>query len=313
MNIPTVEFGQQERTMADSDMFEDWRVVFSLDRAEKAISQREMRRKRSAPERDHMTSSCAEFLGSKGCLKYQAIRCSVLLAIIAIIKDDDRIGIRNRLEQDMARRAQGGRSTQAATGGQGTRPVRRPRKPVEPPDIGVLQVMVQRIDNLLKHAVEHPLLDASNIDFYPSRDMIPLIKLTRVFLNKLSRPTNNRPHPLLGMSPENLLAIIRSTVRVPGKVEKFLHCMDIVHANGSKLDLQKVFDILDALRRPINIIKLHLSQTVNTQSPQGSHPNFRDWLRVWDSHLCLSGSRLSGMPEMFLNALRAGCSFSPSR
>ncbi|KAI9624210.1 hypothetical protein KEM48_009108 [Puccinia striiformis f. sp. tritici PST-130] len=192
MNIPTVEFGQQERTMADSDMFEDWRVVFSLDRG-------------------MLCCTLPTALGLK--------------AINVLIKDDDRIGIRNRLEQDMARRAQGGRSTQAATGGQGTRPVRRPRKPVEPPDIGVLegrcQVMVQRIDNLLKHAVEHPLLDASNIDFYPSRDMIPLIKLTRVFLNKLSRPTNNRPHPLLGMSPENLLAIIRSTVRVPGKVENF--------------------------------------------------------------------------------------------
>ncbi|KAI9624533.1 hypothetical protein KEM48_008860 [Puccinia striiformis f. sp. tritici PST-130] len=67
----------------------------------------------------------------------------------------------------------------------------------------------------------------------------PVIKLTRVFLNKLSRPTNNKPHPLLGMSSDNLLAIIRSTVRVAGKIEKFLHRMENDHASGARIDFEK--------------------------------------------------------------------------
>ncbi|KAH9441379.1 hypothetical protein KEM48_009106 [Puccinia striiformis f. sp. tritici PST-130] len=219
----------------------------------------------------------------------------------------------------MARRAQGGRSTQAETAGQGTRLVRRPRKAVEPPDLRVLedrcQVMVYRIEGLLQLAVEHPLRDATSINFYPSRDLIPLMKLIRVFLTKLSRPTNNRPHPLSGMNPDNLLAIIRSTVRVPGKVEKFLyHCMDIDHASSERIH-SGVLDILGALQRPIKIIKRHLSQTVNSGSLQGSHPHlqFTEWLRVWDSHLCLSGCRISGVPETYLNDFRSGCNFSPSK
>ncbi|KAI9614803.1 hypothetical protein H4Q26_009197 [Puccinia striiformis f. sp. tritici PST-130] len=225
------------------------------------------------------------------------------------------IAIRIRLrERDMVRRAQGVRSTQAATGGQGAQPVtKRTRKPTEPPDIGVLegrcQVMVHRIEGLLQYAVEHPLTDITQPDFQPFQDMIPVIKLTRVFLNKLSRPTNNKPHPLLGMSPDNLLAIIRSTVRVAGKIEKFLHRMEDDHARGARIDFEKVYDILDTIQRPIRILEAHFSQTENRQSPQGSTPKYREWLRVWDAHFCRSGCRIS-MPELQTMLGEPGSKFS---
>ncbi|KNF01192.1 hypothetical protein PSTG_05547 [Puccinia striiformis f. sp. tritici PST-78] len=214
----------------------------------------------------------------------------------------------------MVRRAQGGRSTQAVTGGQGAQPVtRRTRKPTEPPDIRVLegrcQVMVHRIEGLLQYAVEHPLTDTIKPNLHPFQDMIPVIKLTRVFLNKLSRPTNNKPHPLLGMSSDNLLAIIRSTVRVAGKIEKFLHRMENDHASGARIDFEKVFDILDTMQRPIRILRAHFSQTENSHSPQGSTPKYREWLRVWNAHYCRSGCRIA-MPKSMRGGPRPECSFS---
>ncbi|WAQ88758.1 hypothetical protein PtA15_10A177 [Puccinia triticina] len=229
------------------------------------------------------------------------------------------MSIENRIqlqEQDMVRRAQGGRSTPAVTGGHGVGPMRRARQPAEPPDLRVLedkcQVMVHRVDGLLQYAIEHPLTDATKIDFHPFQDVIPVIKLTRVFLNKLSRPTNNGPHPLSGMSPDDLSKIIRSTVRAPGKLEKFLHRMETDHASTGGIDTEKVFDILDCLQRPIKIIKFHLSQLEHSDSPQGSHPKYREWMRVWFANICRSGCRVAnpGLGNVMSLGCNSDCSFT---
>ncbi|OAV91642.1 hypothetical protein PTTG_27906 [Puccinia triticina 1-1 BBBD Race 1] len=212
----------------------------------------------------------------------------------------------------MVRHAQGGRSTPAVPGGQGTGPMRRTRKPAGPPDLRVLedkcQVMVHRIEGLLQYAIEHPLTCATEYDCRPFQDAIPVIKLIRIFLNKLSRPTNNRPHPLAGMSPDNLLTIIRSTGK---NIGKFLHRMKEIHPSGAMIGSgSKVFDLVYSLQRPINIVKLHLSQPGHSESPQGSHPKYREWMRVWDSNLCLAGCRIGGMSERGLDDFKPRCSFT---
>ncbi|WAQ85318.1 hypothetical protein PtA15_5A893 [Puccinia triticina] len=153
--------------------------------------------------------------------------------------------------------------------------MRRTRKPAGPPDLRVLedkcQVMVHRIEGLLQYAIEHPLTCATEYDCRPFQDAIPVIKLIRIFLNKLSRPTNNRPHPLAGMSPDNLLTIIRSTGK---NIGKFLHRMKEIHPSGAMIGSgSKVFDLVYSLQRPINIVKLHLSQPGHSESPQGRTVN----------------------------------------
>ncbi|POW06805.1 hypothetical protein PSHT_10220, partial [Puccinia striiformis] len=234
-----------------------------------------------------------------------------------------------RLDQDIGGHAQGGHSTQALTGLElisfctsladgrrnrskvHTRPLRRNRNSMELMDLGVFdercQEIVHDIDDLLQYASEEPLTKAAKTDFHPFRDVIPLIKLTRLFLNKLSRPTNNKPHPLLHMSPQNLSEFLKWSAPLPGEIGLFLYRIKLEHTCGGKIDWLVVFDIFQCSHGPFEIVEEQYSDPHGNFDHLNFHiKNFRNGL----AHHCLSGCLLSGMPEAPLIGLKSRCSFS---
>ncbi|EFP78482.1 uncharacterized protein PGTG_04438 [Puccinia graminis f. sp. tritici CRL 75-36-700-3] len=152
------------------------------------------------------------------------------------------------------------------------------------------QAVVHQVDDLLQYVVEHPLTKDADLGFRPFQNLIPVIKLSRLFLNKLSRVSSDKPHPFSEVSPDELTILIKAIVRLPDKINTFINRMEDHFSRIGVVDSEKVFDILDHLQRPIKIVKHHLD---HPESPQGLHLQYRRWIDVWNSHLCRAGCRAS--------------------
>ncbi|KAI7936649.1 hypothetical protein MJO28_015548 [Puccinia striiformis f. sp. tritici] len=260
-----------------------------------------------------MTSSWPQIAG-------QAVfKQSIPILLLAIIKGNDRrrnpIGPRYRWTRTRWSFHSSSNWSRRNRSKVHTRPLRRNRNSMELMDLGVFdercQEIVHDIDDLLQYASEEPLTKAAKTDFHPFRDVIPLIKLTRLFLNKLSRPTNNKPHPLLQMSPKNLSEFLKWSAPLPGEIGLFLYRIKLNHTCGEKIDWQVVFDIFQCSHGPFEVVQRQYSDPHgNFESSQLPYQKFQKWLSVWQAHHCLSGCLLSGMPEAPLIGLKSRCSFS---
>ncbi|KAH9466269.1 hypothetical protein Pst134EB_001326 [Puccinia striiformis f. sp. tritici] len=79
--------------------------------------------------------------------------------------------------------------------------------------------MADHIDGLLLYAVENPIT-SDDKKFQPFQDFIPVIKLTRLFINKISRINNSGPCPLSRMSLDDL------SVPIPSNEISLCTCRD---------------------------------------------------------------------------------------
>ncbi|KNE96584.1 hypothetical protein PSTG_10143 [Puccinia striiformis f. sp. tritici PST-78] len=179
-------------------------------------------------------------------------------------------------------------------------------KPLEVPKLEAFLDHYRKIasclDGLLEHAVEEPLTNADDINFQPFRDFIPVIKLTRVFVNKLSRPTNNGPHPLSQMSIDTLSALYRATLFIPEHVDYVIGSMEYDYGKYSHINPATVYGILECFERVFKImVKYFRHQGTNLTSVQGSNQRFDEWYDVWYSHLLLATNRFTKMHPLAMS------------
>ncbi|OAV97473.1 hypothetical protein PTTG_26069 [Puccinia triticina 1-1 BBBD Race 1] len=64
--------------------------------------------------------------------------------------------------------------------------------------------MSEHIDDILAHIIARPIKNPNDPNFRPFQLLIPMFKLARILLNKLSKSTIARTHPLEQMCPEVL-------------------------------------------------------------------------------------------------------------
>ncbi|KAI9619610.1 hypothetical protein KEM48_006222 [Puccinia striiformis f. sp. tritici PST-130] len=87
-----------------------------------------------------------------------------------------------------------------------------------------LKKWFERSDLTLECA-EHPTLNPDTHS-EPLKAFIPIIKLSRLFFDKLSRPTSDEPHPITQMSSYQLIKLANATLPLPDKLTAFYDNME---------------------------------------------------------------------------------------
>ncbi|KAI9606718.1 hypothetical protein H4Q26_006255 [Puccinia striiformis f. sp. tritici PST-130] len=80
--------------------------------------------------------------------------------------------------------------------------------------------MAGQLGDLLEECVGYPSLHP-DLRSEPFRDFIPIIKLSRLFFNKMSKPTSDGHHPITQMTTEQLLTLVNGTSPLYEDLEKF--------------------------------------------------------------------------------------------
>ncbi|WAR60624.1 hypothetical protein PtB15_9B563 [Puccinia triticina] len=123
----------------------------------------------------------------------------------------------------------------------------------------------EQIGNVLAYAIEYPIEKDEDPNFRPLQDFIPVIKVCRIFLNKLSKPTIN-PW-VISSNPSAMI----SGKNCPGFI------------NG-----EMAYDVFDILHPAVDIIKKYLrKQRGATAVTSAAVPSadslaaFAQWLDDW--------------------------------
>jgi hypothetical protein len=159
-------------------------------------------------------------------------------------------------------------------------------------DLGLLrarwQHMVQDAEALLQNAIG----SGTELHFQPLLDSIPVIKLTRLFFNKVSKPTNREPHPLSQMSSDQLLALIQATEYLTVELETYINNLEYDDAKNGGIHATKVFDLMESFQPSLKILISYLShQRSNPESSQDSPKKYREWYRLWSRQFSLFADR----------------------
>ncbi|KAA1088423.1 hypothetical protein PGT21_006592 [Puccinia graminis f. sp. tritici] len=159
-------------------------------------------------------------------------------------------------------------------------------------DLELLRVRWQRIVQDVEDLLQHAIGSGTVLHFQPLLDSIPVIKLTRLFFNKLSEPTNGEPHPLSQMSSDQLLALIKTTDYLPLELDTYITGMEYDDAKNGGIRATKVFDLVEKFQPSVKILIDHLSHKgPNAESSQNSPKKYREWYRLWSRQLSLFAGR----------------------
>ncbi|KAH9442746.1 hypothetical protein Pst134EA_031563 [Puccinia striiformis f. sp. tritici] len=86
---------------------------------------------------------------------------------------------------------------------------------------GSLPEMAGQLGDLLQECVGYPSLHP-DLRSEPFQTSVPIIKLSRLFFNKMSKPTSDGHHPITQMTTEQLLTLVNGTSPLYEDLEKFL-------------------------------------------------------------------------------------------
>ncbi|OAV97472.1 hypothetical protein PTTG_03506 [Puccinia triticina 1-1 BBBD Race 1] len=151
----------------------------------------------------------------------------------------------------------------------------------------------EQIGNVLAYAIEYPIEKDEDPNFRPLQDFIPVIKVCRIFLNKLSKPTINvSTHPLAQMSPATLRSFSKAMtqksllIAVGHLVESFGY--DFRKKCPGFINGEMAYDVFDILHPAVDIIKKYLrKQRGATAVTSAAVPSadslaaFAQWLDDW--------------------------------
>ncbi|KAA1068292.1 hypothetical protein PGTUg99_031638 [Puccinia graminis f. sp. tritici] len=153
------------------------------------------------------------------------------------------------------------------------------------------QEMAEELDELLEESLEFPSLH-KEIYTQPLREFTPILKLSRLFFNKISRPTSDESLPISEMKTAQLLNLINLTVSIPTKLTQFYDRMECEYEPHHPINLKKVSNLGKLFQAPLNLLTNHLSdQAANTNSAQDSHAQFHEWYADWQDHFSLAVRR----------------------
>ncbi|KAA1068290.1 hypothetical protein PGTUg99_031550 [Puccinia graminis f. sp. tritici] len=144
---------------------------------------------------------------------------------------------------------------------------------------------------LLQELVEFPTLH-KDIHVQPLREFIPILKLSRLFFNKISKPTSDESHPITSMNTDQRLNLINLVASIPTKLTKFYDEMECNYEPTQNIDLSKVSDLGKLFQAPLNLLTNCLSdQGTNPNSPQDSISKLILWYANWQCHFFVAVRR----------------------
>ncbi|KAI9600268.1 hypothetical protein H4Q26_000046 [Puccinia striiformis f. sp. tritici PST-130] len=124
------------------------------------------------------------------------------------------------------------------------------------------------------------------------RASIPFIRLARLFLNKLSKPTNSGPHPISLMTHEQHVAILYATHMLDCDVEDFMLGVNIFNPHPDIVNQNSVMGIGIAAFRTLEIFSGFLDTLESDPSSDRKFTQYwRDWFGGWSNSLGLAADR----------------------
>ncbi|EFP77301.1 hypothetical protein PGTUg99_027990 [Puccinia graminis f. sp. tritici] len=112
------------------------------------------------------------------------------------------------------------------------------------------------------------------------RESIPIVKLTRLLLNKMSRPTNSEVHPISLMEPRNLIALTHSTRMLAIDLHDFVESIHIFDPHPDLFNQEPVENIEEAVEETLQIINGFLEEYSDPNDENFSN-RWRDWYERW--------------------------------
>ncbi|KAA1116296.1 hypothetical protein PGT21_008328 [Puccinia graminis f. sp. tritici] len=158
------------------------------------------------------------------------------------------------------------------------------------------QLMLDSIDNairsfepsdleLLKDRCQQVVQNSiapTRMHIQSSQDALTIIKLTRLFLNKLSKATNGIPHPLPLMSSDQLLALIKAADHIDDSLRNFVFSTTIEQGPGP----EQAYDLLTQVLSAIKILTDNSGrQGPSPESPYDSPRECCEWYQLFSCQL----------------------------
>ncbi|KAA1064805.1 hypothetical protein PGT21_015328 [Puccinia graminis f. sp. tritici] len=153
------------------------------------------------------------------------------------------------------------------------------------------QEMAEILGDLLEELVEYPSLH-KDIHIQPLHQLIPILKLSRLFFSKISKPSSDQSYPISYMSLNQLIDLINLTASIPTKLTKFYDQLECHYEPTQNIDLSKLSDLAKLFQAPLTLLINSLNhQTTNPNLPQRDLAQFIQWYADWQSHFSLAVRR----------------------
>ncbi|KAA1068269.1 hypothetical protein PGTUg99_030742 [Puccinia graminis f. sp. tritici] len=153
------------------------------------------------------------------------------------------------------------------------------------------QEMAEILGDLLEELVEYPSLH-KDIHIQPLHQLIPILKLSRLFFSKISKPSSDQSYPISYMSLNQLIDLINLTASIPTKLTKFYDQLECHYEPTQNIDLSKLSDLAKLFQAPLTLLINSLNhQTTNPNLPQHDLAQFIQWYADWQSHFSLAVRR----------------------
>ncbi|KAH9440128.1 hypothetical protein MJO28_016717 [Puccinia striiformis f. sp. tritici] len=124
------------------------------------------------------------------------------------------------------------------------------------------------------------------------RASIPFIRLARLFLNKMSKPTNSGPHPISLMTHEQHVAILDATHMLDCDAEDFMLGVNIFNPHPDIVNQNSAMGIGIAAFRTLEIFSGFLDTLESDPSSDRKFTQYwRDWFGGWSNSLGVAADR----------------------
>ncbi|KAA1070580.1 hypothetical protein PGT21_016624 [Puccinia graminis f. sp. tritici] len=155
-----------------------------------------------------------------------------------------------------------------------------------------LRDMTDRLEGLFEELFDFLTVHTAT-NAQPLLEFIPILKLSRLFFNKISKPTSEQSHPISHMCLEQLLALINVTASIPTQLTKFYDQIEANYRPLHNVDLRRPIDLNALFQAPINLITKPLLNPQHTYPnlPQDLRKQFIQWYAIWQSHFSLAVQR----------------------
>ncbi|KAA1064801.1 hypothetical protein PGT21_015233 [Puccinia graminis f. sp. tritici] len=152
--------------------------------------------------------------------------------------------------------------------------------------------LADEISDLLEELLEFLSLH-KDIHRQPLREFIPIVKLSRLFFNKIDTLTSNQSDPIAHMTLAQLLDLVNLIQSIPTELHKFYYQIKFRYQPLLDNDLRRLANLNTLFQDPIHLITSSLLDTQDTYPdlPPDLRAQFLQWYDDWQAHLSLATTR----------------------
>ncbi|WAR52486.1 hypothetical protein PtB15_1B928 [Puccinia triticina] len=163
------------------------------------------------------------------------------------------------------------------------------------------QSLVSKMDETLSYTAEALTQEANSPQAVRIqqlyREAILMIKLSRLLLNKMSKPTNSEAHPISRMSSRYHIALMQSTHMLAYDINDYVQSIGIFDPHPDTFNQEPAENIEAAVAETLKIINSFLDGQDSETSNQHSNQRWKDWYKRWREAFDMAAERFQATLE----------------